>query len=62
MSPVQDFFAVSHDGSMSGKFTYIWFSFKVNVGIVNISYMDPMGIYIYIYTYSMMHVGLHGFF
>ena len=30
-------------GSMYGIFTYIWLIFMVNVGPVNILYIDPMG-------------------
>ena len=37
-------------GSMYGIFTYIWLIFMVNVGTVNIPYMDPMG----------MFMGYHG--
>ena len=29
--------------SMYGIYTYIWLIFMVNVGTVNIPYMDPMG-------------------
>lgn len=30
-------------------FTYLWLIFMVNVGTVNISYMDPMGITYYMF-------------
>ena len=33
---------------MYGIFTYIWLIIMVNVGTVNIPYMDGMGIHLYI--------------
>ncbi len=35
---------VSHRIHGTGLFTCIWFNFLVNVGTVNVPYMDPMGL------------------